>query len=124
MIWLPMVRADVLKLAVAVPPLLLSVPWPTLLPLSRKLTVPVGLPRAPGPLTVTVAVNVIIWPNTDGLPEEVTAVVVAAWLTDCVRFPELAKKLLSPPYVAVMVWLPAVMLEVVKLAVVVPPLVV
>jgi len=40
----------------------------------------VGVPE-PGELTVTVAVNVTDWPNTDGFAEEVTAVVVEAWLT-------------------------------------------
>ena len=33
------------------------------------------------PPRVTVAVNVTAWPNTDGLSDEASAVVVAVWLT-------------------------------------------
>jgi hypothetical protein len=79
MAWLPTVRLDVLMLAVIVPALVLSVPCPILLPLSRKITVPVGLTElvAPEPLTATVAVKFTVWPNSDGLAEAVTAVVVA-----------------------------------------------
>ena len=67
-----------------------------------KVTVPVGLPA---PLLLTVAVKVTIWPNIDGLAEELTAVVVAVTLavTVCVSVAEeLIRKLLSPAYVAVM----------------------
>jgi hypothetical protein len=45
----------VLKLAVVVPPVVLSVPWPILVVPSEKVTVPVGVPE---PLPVTVAVNI------------------------------------------------------------------
>ncbi len=41
-----------------------------------NVTVPVGMPE-PGALAVTVAVNVTDWPNTDGLTEEETELVVA-----------------------------------------------
>jgi hypothetical protein len=44
-------------------------------------TVPVGVPA----LLVTVAVNVTDWPKVEGLTEDVTAVVVVAWFTVCVR---------------------------------------
>jgi hypothetical protein len=68
---------------------------------SRKLTVPVGLP-APGAVIVTVAVKVTLCPNTDGLAEEATLVVVFAllttWLTAALV---LVLKLPSPTYVAV-----------------------
>ncbi len=47
---------------------------------SRKLTVPAGLP-APGATTATVAVNVTLWPKTDGLAEDVRLVLVLALLT-------------------------------------------
>ena len=63
-----------------------AVPAPssTLLPMgvvpSRKVTWPVGVP-VPGKVTITVAVNVTGWPNTDGFTELVTAVVVLALLT-------------------------------------------
>src|SRR6266516_4835510 len=45
-----------------------------------KVTVPVGVP-APGATALTVAVKVTIWPDTDGLTEEVTVVVLLALLT-------------------------------------------
>ena len=42
--------------------------------------------------------NVTDWPKTDGLTEELTAVVVAAWLTTWLKAGEvLAVKLVSPP---------------------------
>ena len=43
-------------------------------------TVPVGVP-APGDTAVTVALKVTGWPNTEGLTEELTAVVLLALLT-------------------------------------------
>ena len=48
---------------------------------SRKFTVPAGLP-APGATTATVAVNVTLWPKTDGFADEARVVVVLAfWMT-------------------------------------------
>ncbi len=47
---------------------------------SRKLTVPAGLP-APGATTATVAVNVTLWPKTEGLADEARVVVVLALFT-------------------------------------------
>ena len=44
---------------------------------------PEGVP-APGLLTVTVAVKVTVWPKTEGLTSDDTAVVVLALLTVCV----------------------------------------
>ena len=76
-----------------------SVPLPIETPLSRKVTVPVGVPE-PGP--VTVAVNVTLWPNTDGLSDEASVVVDAPALMVWVKTAEvLPVKLLSPPYTAV-----------------------
>ena len=49
---------------------------------SMNVIVPLGLP-APGATTETAAVNVTGWPNTDGEPEVVTTVLVAALLTVC-----------------------------------------
>jgi hypothetical protein len=46
------------------------------------LTVPVGDP-APGAVTVTVPVKVILCPKTDGFADEVRLVAVAALLTTC-----------------------------------------
>ena len=67
-----------LVVKVATPPL--SVPVPSVVEPSLNVTVPVGVP-APGDVAVTVAVNVTDWPNTDGLTDETSAVVVASWLT-------------------------------------------
>jgi hypothetical protein len=79
----------------ALPPLRVDVPI-TVEP-SLKLTVPVGVP-APGLVTLTVAVNVTAWPNTDGFTEETTLVLVPAWFTVCDKALEvLPVKLLSPP---------------------------
>ena len=50
---------------------------PMLLPLSLNCTVPVGVPVPAGPATV--AVNVTDCPKSDGLADEVTVVVVAAF---------------------------------------------
>src|SRR5439155_2654305 len=53
------------------------VPVPRVLEPSLKVTVPVGVP-APGLLAVTVAVKVTDCPDSDGLAEELTDVVVPA----------------------------------------------
>ena len=67
-----------------------------LTPPSWKVTVPVGVP-APGGLAVTVAVKVTLWPETEGLTEELSAVVVASWLMVWVSAAEvLVRKLASP----------------------------
>ena len=91
--WVPAARLEVEK--VAVPPL--RVPVPSVAVPSWKVTVPVGVP-APGVFTLTVAVNVTLWPKTEGLVAEETLVVVASGLTDWLRAPEpLAASLVSPP---------------------------
>ena len=88
----PAVRVEIES--VAVPPL--SVPVPRVVEPSRKLTVPVGVPL-PGATASTVAVKVTDSPKTEGFAYEVTLLVVAAWLTVCVRGPEvLLRKLPSP----------------------------
>ena len=67
-----------------------------LTPPSWKVTVPVGVPE-PGGLAVTVAVKVTLWPATEGLTEELSAVVVASWLMVWVSVAEvLVRKLASP----------------------------
>src|SRR5206468_11284627 len=58
----PLLRVRLLQLVMAVPP-------------SLKVTFPVGVPE-PGLLAVTVAVKVTDCPDTDGLAEELTPVVV------------------------------------------------
>jgi hypothetical protein len=93
----------------ALPPVSVAVPrvvFPSL-----KVTVPVP------PEGVTVAVNVTDCPKVVGLADEVIAVVVVATSTTWTTAGEvLAEKLLSPSYAAVIEWLPAARLEVVKLA--------
>jgi hypothetical protein len=91
--WLPASRLDVEK--VAVPPF--SVPVPSVVDPSLKVTLPVGAP-APGVLTLTFAVNVTLWPYTDGLIEADKFVVVAAGFTVWLKAPEpLAESFVSPP---------------------------
>ena len=78
----------------AVPPL--SVPVPSVVEPSRKLTVPVGVPL-PGATALTVVVKVNDSPKTEGLSDEVTLLEVAAWLTFRVRGADvLFTKLPSP----------------------------
>jgi hypothetical protein len=63
---------------------------------SLKVTVPVGMP-VPGAVAITVAVKVTACPKIEGLTDELTAVVVLALLTVCVKLDELlALKLPSP----------------------------
>jgi hypothetical protein len=65
-------------------------------PLSSKVMVPVRVPDA-GAIAVTVAVNVTVTPAVEGFSEETTLVVVAPWLTVCVKGADvLAPKLASP----------------------------
>ena len=45
-----------------------------------NVTVPVGVP-VPGETALTVAVNVTVWPETEGLAEETTVVALLALLT-------------------------------------------
>ncbi len=93
MVWLPIDKLEVLKLAVVVPAVVLSVPWPILVVPSEKVTVPVGVPE---PLPVTVAVNVTAWPKAEGLTEAATTVPVLPLPTPWVSVPALFRKLLSP----------------------------
>ncbi len=72
--WLPTARLEVAKVAT---PLALSVPVPSVVAPSLKVTVPVGVPPAP----VTVAVKVTDWPKVEGLADEPSAVVVSALAT-------------------------------------------
>ena len=75
---------------------------PMALPLSKNWTVPAAVP-APGVVVATVAVKVTDCPKTEGLVEDVNAVVVLAllttWLTAVLV---LVMKLESPEYTAVM----------------------
>ena len=65
-------------------------------PPSWNATVPVRVPLA-GAVAVTVAVKVTFTPVLDGFSDETTLVVVAPWLTACVKGADvLAVKLTSP----------------------------
>ena len=89
---MPTVNDEVVK--PAVPPLNVAVP--KVVAESRNVTVPPGVP-APGALAETVAVNVTVWPNTEGLAELATVVVEPSLFTVCNRLPDvLALKLASP----------------------------
>src|SRR5689334_6842520 len=108
--WAATERVAVVK--VAIPPA--SVPVPSVVAPSLNVTVPVA---AEGE---TVAVNVTGTPAPAGFSDEVSEVVVAAWLTVCATAAEvLAALLLSPPYTAVCECVPTVSVVVEKLAV--PP---
>src|SRR5436305_1120518 len=67
-------------------PALSRVPVPRMVEPSLKVTVPVGVP-APGLFAVTVAVNVTACPDSDGLAEEVTTVVVGRGRVGVVEAP-------------------------------------
>src|SRR5437879_640389 len=73
------------------------------LPSITNWMVPVGMP-APGGVALTAAVKVMLWPNSDGLAEELRARLVLAALTVWMIPPVLPLKLPSPEYMAVMVW--------------------
>src|SRR5436190_3258483 len=105
MLWLPTVKAEVAQVADPAASACALQPVIELAP-SLKSTVPLGVP-APGAVAVTVAVKVTDWPNTDGFAEDVTAVVVEAWLTTCDTAElVLVMKFVSPPYTAVMLCVP------------------
>ena len=69
---------------------------PKLMPSIANCTVPVRVP-APGATGLTVAVNVTDWPDTDGLADEVSVVVVSDWFTVWLKAEDvLVLKLPSP----------------------------
>ena len=70
------------NVAVVTPPVVESEPVPSVVALSLKVTVPVGVPL-PGATAATVAVNVTDCPKAEGFALDATAVVVVAWLTAC-----------------------------------------
>src|SRR5438128_2740210 len=86
---------------------------------SLKVMVPVGVP-APGPFAVTVAVSVTDWPAKAGFNDELRPTVVVSWLTVVAPAAKLPRKVVFPPYVAVMLWRPADRLEIDRVAL--PPL--
>jgi hypothetical protein len=109
-------KAVVVKFAV---PVASSVESPRDDALSKKVTVPVGIPPIEPDPTLTVSVTAS--PNTAGLGGTMVED-EDAWFTVCesATVVELALKLLSPPYVTVIGWTPAVSDDVWKTAA--PPL--
>ena len=77
-------------------PFALSVVVPSTLVPCSNVTEPVGVP-APGADAVTVAVNVTPCPNTDGLTEDATTVVVLACLTFWLRAEDVLPAQLAEP---------------------------
>jgi hypothetical protein len=91
-VWLP--ADSVVVLNVAVPLVRGTAGWAV--PSRVKTTLPVGVPT-PGATALTVAVKVTACPKTEGLAEDVTAVLVLALLTVCVKLAEvLGLKFPSP----------------------------
>ena len=78
MVWPPTANRDVLKRALAVPPTVVSVPWPMLAPPSKKATTPVGL-TAVKPLTPIVAVKVTSCPKTEDVSEDTSTALLFPW---------------------------------------------
>jgi aromatic ring-cleaving dioxygenase len=100
--WLPLVRAEVDKLAE--PPAPNETVTRSIVP-SLNVTVPVGVPE-PGSTTATDAVKVTVCPKRLGLVGD--SIVVVLSRTCWFRVAVLAMKFASPLYVAVMEWLPLV----------------
>ena len=73
----------------------LRVPVPSVVAPSLNVTVPDGMPPIGG-MALTVAVKVTDWPNTDGLTDDTTAVVVLVF-TVCVRADEVLVAWLALP---------------------------
>src|ERR1041384_2227479 len=92
------------------------------LPLDNVTAVPKFTPlvwnwMVPGATAPTVAVKLTDWRNTDGFADEVTPVVVSALLTVWVTLVEvLVAYWKSPPYTALIVWLPTDSDELVRVA--------
>jgi len=97
----PTGRVDAVN--VATPPLSMAVP--NIVAPFLNVTVPVGTP----PEEVTVAVKVMVCVTKAGFSDEVSAVVVAAFVTSCDTDPKLLPvKFASPPQAAVMECVPSV----------------
>ena len=99
---MPTASAEVLNVAAP----LLRVPVPSVDVPSLNVTVPAGVPLPP-PDAATVAVNVTLWPNIEGLMLLETDVVVEAWLIEWLVDAELVLKVPSVMYCAVRVFAPA-----------------
>ena len=94
-VWLLTLKAAVVN--VACPEVMVTLAARVVAP-SVKVTVPLGVP-APGATAATVAMKVTVWPNTDGLGDELTVVLLEALFTtwgEAESVPELVRKLPSP----------------------------
>ena len=92
----PLVKVEMVNVADA---LEFREPVPKVVLPSLNVTVPVGVPDVAG---LTLAVNVTLWPNVEGLIEEVSVVVEPALFTVCVSTGDvLPVKFALPPYTAV-----------------------
>src|SRR5438552_18977084 len=123
MLCVPPASEAVDKEAVVTPPLVLTLTGlPALLPSIWNCTVPEGVPP-PGDVILIVAVNVTAWPGTDGLTEELTAVLVFALFTDSppVKPALLPTQLASPLSLAVTACVLSPRKLMVRRAVVSPP---
>src|SRR5438552_1359068 len=111
MLWLRTLKLDVAHVVVLAASA--CSPHPVIEPApSLKFTEPVGVPT-PGATAATVAVNVTLWPNTDGLADDVSVVVVLDWFTTCVSTAlVLVVKFVSPLYTAVMLCVPTLRADV------------
>src|SRR5438094_7366202 len=113
MLWLPTLKVDVAQ--VALPAARATAEQIVVAP-SLNSTLPLGEP-APGAVTFTVAVNVTLWPNTDGLADELRLVDVLALFTTCDTAElVLVMKFVSPPYTAVMLCVPTLRADVAHVA--------
>lgn len=99
-VWLPSVRVVVANVAMleAFSALVPNVAAP-----SRNVIIPVGVPAV---LDVTVAVNVTDCPNVAEFSDDATVVAEVALTVWLSAVDVLPLKLASPPYVAVIEWLP------------------
>ena len=96
MVCTPAASALVAQVAVPATPRIWAAQPAMATPPSSNATLPVRVPDA-GPTAVTFAVKVTVTPVLDGFSDDTTLVVVAPWLTVCVKGADvLAAKLASP----------------------------
>src|ERR1035441_9481411 len=96
MVCTPAASALVAQVAVPATPRIWAAQPARAMPPSSNATVPVRVPDA-GATAVTVAVKVTVTPVLEGFRDDTTLVLVAPWLTDCVKGSDVvAAKLASP----------------------------
>src|SRR2546426_9436613 len=124
MLWLAVFIVMMRRLPVSTPLPFATLSGSSVVRPSLKVTVPLGLTTAalPGELTLTVAVKVTDWPETEGLAEETTVVVVAALLDRKSGVEGEGVDLGGRRFIAEKMWLAVVRLLMVKVEDVTPPL--